>query len=68
MEEFMPKDYYSDVVNEVNNIITTEYVRYKSSNLINVSESLSGKIILGTLLLLCLLFCFNQNVCKSSTT
>jgi hypothetical protein len=64
MEEFMPKDYYTGIVNQVNAIITTEYVRYKSSNLINVSESLSGKLILGTLLLLSLLFCFNQNVCK----
>ena len=66
MEDFMTKDYYTAIVNEVNNIITTEYVRYKSSNLIKVSESLFGKIILGTLLLLCLLFCVKQNVCKPS--
>lgn len=33
----MPKEYYTKIINEVNNIITTEYVRYKSSNLINIT-------------------------------
>jgi hypothetical protein len=33
----MPKEYYRKIINEVNSIITTEYVRYKSSNLINIT-------------------------------
>jgi hypothetical protein len=35
--ELMPEEYYIGIINEVNRIITTEYVRYKSSNYLNIA-------------------------------
>lgn len=63
LEEFMTVDFFTSIIEQVNSIITTEYVKYKSSNLLSANESLTGKLILGILFILSLVFCFNNNVC-----
>lgn len=61
VEELMSAQEYSTVVEEVNSIIQKEYVKYKTSNNLSISESVNGKIILWVLSMLCLVFFIDKS-------
>lgn len=63
IDEIIPKDFYSSIIVEVNRIITAEYVRYKLSNIFNFAESLTGKLILSLLGIVCMIFVLNRSRC-----
>ena len=66
LEDVMAKPLYTEVVNEVNKIISSEYIEYKKINTYENDESLMGKIILGIILFFCLIFFIKQTKSTSS--
>ena len=64
LENVLPTTAYAKVVSEVNKIIESEYMRFKSSSYVKREESFIGKLFLSLLVLLFLAFMITRNSCN----